>query len=103
MHRSKLAKALRDPFEMKKDLPPACIRGGHGSPSARLAMDRRLHKRYLDYRERHVYFGWKKPLLNAEDYSRLDAEAADLEAKGEERDDEEEERFAALLYVLLRD
>jgi hypothetical protein len=66
-------------------------------------MDRRLHKRYLDYRERHVYFGWKKPLLNAEDYSRLDAEAADLEAKGEERDDEEEERFAALLYVLLRD
>jgi hypothetical protein len=66
-------------------------------------MDRRVHKRYLDYRERHVYFGWKKPLLNADDYVRLDAEAELLEAKKEERDDEEEERFAALMHVLLRD
>ena len=66
-------------------------------------MDRRLHKRYLDYRERHVYFGWKKPLLVADHYARLDAEAEVLEAKGAERDDEEEERFAALLHVLLRD
>jgi len=66
-------------------------------------MDRRVHKRYLDYRERHVYFGWQKPLLNAADYVRLDAEAALLDAMGEARDDEEEERFAALLLVLLRD
>jgi len=66
-------------------------------------MDPRLHKRYLDYRERHGYFGWKKPLLNAADYTRLDAEAAQLLALGEDRDDEEEERYAALLYVLLRD
>jgi hypothetical protein len=66
-------------------------------------MDRRVHKRYLDYRERHGYFGWKKPLLNAADYVRLDAEAEVLEAKGESRDDEEEERYAAILHVLLRD
>jgi hypothetical protein len=66
-------------------------------------MDPRVHKRYLDYRERHVYFGWKKPILNAADYVRLDSEAEVLTAKGEERDDEEEERFAALLHVLLRD
>jgi hypothetical protein len=66
-------------------------------------MDRRVHKRYLDYRERHVYFGWRKPLLNAADYVRLDAEADALAAKGEERDDEEEERYAALQLVLLLD
>jgi hypothetical protein len=66
-------------------------------------MDRTIHKRYLDYRERHVYFGWKKPILSAADYTRLDAEFTTLEAKGEERDDEEEEQFAALLHVLLRD
>jgi len=67
-------------------------------------MDRRVHKRYLDYRERHVYFGWRKPILSAADYERLDAEAEVLLAKGEEeRDDEEEERFAAILHVLLRD
>ena len=66
-------------------------------------MDRRVHKRYLDYRERHVYFGFRKPLLSREDYIRLDAEALELGAKGEERDDEEEERYAALLFVLLRD
>ncbi len=66
-------------------------------------MDRRIHKRFLDYRERHGYFGWKKPLLSAVDFVRLDAEAELLGAKGEERDDEEEERFQALLHVLLRD
>ena len=103
MHRLKIAKPPRDPSKMQKRLPAACIRGGHGSPSARLAMDRTLHKRFLDYRERHVYFGFRKPLLSREDYIRLDAEALELGAKGEERDDEEEERYAALLFVLLRD
>ncbi len=67
-------------------------------------MDRRVHKRYLDYRERHGYFGWKKPLLSAADYIRLDAEAEALAALGEEgRGDEEEQRYKDLLYVLLRD
>ncbi len=66
-------------------------------------MDRRVHKRYLDYRERHGYFGWRKPLLSSADYVRLDQEAAALEAVGDARDDEEEERWRALLYVLLRD
>jgi hypothetical protein len=66
-------------------------------------MERRLHKRYLDYRERHVYFGRKLPLLGAADFTALDAEAADLGAKGEERDDEEEARYADVLRLLLRD
>jgi hypothetical protein len=67
-------------------------------------MDRRLHKRYLDYRERHGYFGFKKPLLSRADYERLDAEAEALEALGEDgRDDEEAVRYRDLLYVLLRD
>jgi len=67
-------------------------------------MDRTVHKRYLDYRERYVYFGRQMPLLTAVDFTRLSAELTVLEAKGEEeRDDEEEERFAALLHVLLRD
>ena len=42
-------------------------------------------------------------MLGAADFTRLDDEREVLEAKGEERDDEEEERFAALLQVLLRD
>jgi hypothetical protein len=66
-------------------------------------MDRRVHQRYLDYRDRHVYFGWRKPLLGAEDYVRLDAELEALTAQGEERDDEDEERYAALMHVLLMD
>jgi hypothetical protein len=66
-------------------------------------MDRRLHKRYLDYRERHIYFGKHKPLLGAADFERLDGEAESLAAKGDERDDEEEERYALVLEVLLRD
>jgi hypothetical protein len=66
-------------------------------------MDRRLHKRYLDYRERHGYFGRKLPLLSAADYTRFDAELADLAAKGEEREDEDEERYTELLRLLLRD
>jgi hypothetical protein len=66
-------------------------------------MDRRVHKRYLDYRERYVYFGRNKPLLSAVDFERLSDEANLLQARGEERDDEDEERFALLLEVLLLD
>jgi len=66
-------------------------------------MDRTVHKRYLDYRERHTYFGRKMPLLKADDFVRLDAEHGALEAMGDDRDDEEDARFAALLHVLLRD
>jgi hypothetical protein len=66
-------------------------------------MDRTLHKRFLDYRERYEYFGRKMPLLSAADFTRLDAELAALTALGEDRDDEDEERHAALLHVLLRD
>jgi len=66
-------------------------------------MDRTVHKRYLDYRERHVYFGHKMPILSATDFTRLSAELAVLEAQGDDRDDEEEERRAALLHVLLKD
>jgi hypothetical protein len=66
-------------------------------------MDRTLHKRYLDYRERHVYFGRMLPLLGAADFTALEAEAADLAGKGADRDDEEEARYAEVLRVLLKD
>ncbi len=66
-------------------------------------MDQETHKRYLDYRERHVYFGKKKPLLTAAEFTSADAEARLLEAKGEAREDEEEARLAELLALLFRD
>lgn len=66
-------------------------------------MDPVTHKRYLDYRERHVYFGKKKPLLGADEFVAADREARDLDAKGDARDDEEEARLAELLALLFRD
>jgi hypothetical protein len=66
-------------------------------------MDPLTHKRYLDYRERHAYFGQKKTMLTAKQFASADAEVRELEAKGDARDDEEEARFLDLLAVLLRD
>lgn len=66
--------------------------------------DREVHARYLDYRERHGYFGANKKLLGMAEFTALDAEHNALEAKGEDgRDDEEEARFQELSQVLFRD
>jgi len=69
-----------------------------------MTMDRETHKRFLDYRERFVYFGDKtKPQLGRDEFADADAEQRALEAKGEARDDEEEARFVELSKLLLRD
>ncbi|HEY2509298.1 MAG TPA: hypothetical protein VGI39_00450 [Polyangiaceae bacterium] len=64
-----------------------------------------VHKRFLDYRERYGYFGNKAvPQLTADAFVDADAEHRALEAKGEDdRDDEEEQRFAELAKLLFRD
>ncbi|MBK6690802.1 MAG: hypothetical protein IPG50_01115 [Myxococcales bacterium] len=66
---------------------------------------REAHKRYLDYRERHGYFGagLKLPVLSAEAFATADVEHTRLEARGESRDDEEEARFNELVKLLFRD
>jgi len=65
---------------------------------------RELHQRYLDYRDRHGYFGAGKKQLTMAEFTPLDAECEALEAKGEDgRDDEEEARFVELCRVLYRD
>jgi hypothetical protein len=65
-------------------------------------MERRVHKRYLDYRDCHVYFGRKKPPLSAADFVRMDAELGELEKRRGELDDEEAARFGALMTLLHR-
>ena len=69
-------------------------------------MDQPTHKRFLDYRERHVYFGaeTRRPALTAKEFASADAAQRTLDAMGEEgRDDEEEARFRELSKLLLRD
>ena len=66
--------------------------------------DPQAHKRYLEYRDRHSYFGKTEKLLTLAEYTPLEKELAELESKGEDgRDDEEEARFAELARVLFRD
>ena len=67
-------------------------------------MDPIVHKRFLDYREKHIYFGGKSAMLNAADFEAADAEHRLLDAMGEGgRDDEEEARFAELAKILYHD
>jgi len=67
-------------------------------------MEPATHKRFLDYRERHQYFGTRLKLLSMAEFEPLDKEYRELDAKGENgRDDEEEARYAELSHVLLRD
>lgn len=66
--------------------------------------DPKAHRRYLDYRERHMYFGKAERMLSMEEYITLDVELDALVAKGEDfRDDEEEQRFTELARLLFRD
>ena len=60
------------------------------------------HKRYLDYRERHAYFGRRLPLLSMQDFVDAEREIRSLEDKPR-RDDEEGARLGELGSLLLRD
>ncbi len=62
-----------------------------------------VHKRFLDYRETHVYFGRKMKLLDLATFTALDAEHRALTEKGASRDDEEEARFEEVSNLLHRD
>jgi hypothetical protein len=69
-------------------------------------MDPSTHKRFLEYRERYVYFGaeTRRPVLSADEFATADAEQRMLASMGEEgRDDEEEARFVELSKQLFRD
>jgi hypothetical protein len=66
-------------------------------------VDPTLHKRYLDYRDLHVYFGGKKPRLTPVEFAAADAAYAALRDKGDARDDEEDARFQELTALLHRD
>lgn len=66
-------------------------------------MDPATHKRFLEYRDRHVYFGAKKKLLGPDEFAPLDAEQRMLDAIGDRRGDEEEARFVELSALLFRD
>lgn len=74
------------------------------SPASR-PTDQAVHKRYLDYRERHAYFGNQiTKLLTMAEFVPLDAEHLALDAKGEDvRDDEESARFEEVAALLFRD
>ncbi|HEY8040374.1 MAG TPA: hypothetical protein VIF15_11300 [Polyangiaceae bacterium] len=68
-------------------------------------MDPRVHKRFLDYRERFIYFakGAGAKELTPEQFVAADAEQRALAAKGGDRDDEEEARLVELSRLLYRD
>lgn len=72
-------------------------------PSGRT--DPAVHKRYLEYRERHAYFGNQiTKLLTMAEFVPLDAEHLALDTKGEDaRDDEEAARWEELAAQLFRD
>jgi hypothetical protein len=68
-------------------------------------MDSAVHKRFLEYRERHLYFAKESsaPRLSYEQFTAMDTEQSALHAKGDARDDDEEARFAELTKLLFRD
>jgi hypothetical protein len=68
-------------------------------------MDPKVHSRFLEYRERYIYFakGVKAPQLSASEFTAADAEYRTLQAKGEAREDEEEVRLEELARLLFRD
>jgi hypothetical protein len=71
-------------------------------PSGRV--DPATHKRYLEYRDKHTYFGKMTRQLTMAEFIPLEVEFVALEAKGEDaRDDEEEERYAEVAKLLFRD
>lgn len=67
--------------------------------------DPKVHKRFLEYRERYAYFAkeMQAKALSYEQFAAADAEQSQLESKGDARDDEEEARFVELSRLLFRD
>jgi hypothetical protein len=65
-------------------------------------MDRETHARFLEYRDRHTYFG-KGAALDMAAFAKADLELRELERKAASRDDEEEARYADLVALLLLD
>jgi hypothetical protein len=65
-------------------------------------MNQVQHGRYLDYRERHAYFGRTSRALGFPEFTEADAEYRTLTAKPA-RADEDEERLAELAKILFRD
>lgn len=71
-------------------------------PSGRT--DPAAHKRYLEYRDKHVYFGKSMPQLSMAEFIPLEQEFLVLDAKGEKnRDDEEAARYEDVAMLLFRD
>jgi hypothetical protein len=70
-------------------------------------MDRDVHKRYIDYREKHVYFGHpagkQTPVLSPEAFATADAEYRALRTRGAARTAAERARFAELEALLFYD
>ena len=66
-------------------------------------VDPETHRRLLEYRDRHAYFGGTDAILTKEQFLATDVEQRLLEAKGDSRDDEEEARYNELSKVLFRD
>jgi hypothetical protein len=66
-------------------------------------VDPASHKRYLDYRERHAYFGRRLALMTMAEFVAAEKEYQELAARAAERDDDDEARFALLERLLLRD
>ncbi len=65
--------------------------------------DTNVHKRFLDYRERHVYFGRNMRMLDYAEFAKLDEEHRALEKMGDDRDDDDEARLRVLTIALLMD
>lgn len=71
-------------------------------PSGRT--DPAVHKRYLEYRDKHVYFGKLTQQLSMAEFESLEVEFTVLEAKGDDaRDDDEQERWEIVATLLFRD
>ena len=64
--------------------------------------DPQVHRRYLDYRETHIYFARGEPCMSLEAFTAADAELRVLAARAT-LEDEEEDRRAELEKLLYRD
>lgn len=62
---------------------------------------RQTHQNYLDYRDRHTYFGGATRLLTLTEFAALEAEHATL--LHADRGDEDEARLDTLVAILLLD
>ena len=65
--------------------------------------DSTIHRLFLDYRERHAYFGRSQAMLTFDEFVTREDERRELLTKGETRTDDEEARLAELEVELLHD